>query len=251
MIHRKDTGTVAVLRMEHGKANAVDTELFADVLREFDAVESSDASALVLTGTGSMFSAGVDLFRVLEGGAPYLAEFLPALSATIRRLFTFPRPIVAAINGHAIAGGCILAAACDRRIMNREQGRIGVTELLVGVPFPAYALEALRFLLPARHLQDLVYTGRTVGAAEALEIGLVDATAAPGELLEEACRAAARMGALSAEAFTISKRQIRQPALERMERLAAETDAGMLDYWSLPETLAGMRAFLEKTVGKK
>ncbi len=251
MIHREDTGAVAVLRMEHGKANAVDTELLAAVLGELDAVEESGASALVLTGTGSMFSAGVDLFRLIEGGEPYLAEFLPLLSATIRRLFTFPRPIVAAVNGHAIAGGCILAAACDRRIMNREKGRIGVTELLVGVPFPAYALEALRFLLPARRLQDLVYSGRTVGAAEALEIGLVDDTAAPGELLETACQAAAGMGSLSAAAFAISKQQIRQPALERMERLAAETDGQMLEVWSRPETLAGIRAFLEQTVGKK
>ena len=146
MIHREDRNDIAVLRMEHGKANAVDTDLFTDVGAALDAVESSNARALVLTGTGSMFSAGVDLFRVLKGGAPYLAEFLPLLSTIVRRLFTFPRPIVAAVNGHAIAGGCVMAAACDRRIMNRDKGKIGVTELLVGVPFPADALEALRFL---------------------------------------------------------------------------------------------------------
>ena len=250
MIHREDSDSVAVLRMEHGKANAVDTDLFAAVLRELDAVEASGARALVLTGTGSMFSAGVDLFRVLEGGTAYLQEFVPLLSATVRRLFTFQRPIVAAVNGHAIAGGCILAAACDHWIMNREQGRIGVTEMLVGVPFPADALEVLRFLLPARHLQGLVYSGRLVDAGEALEIGLVDATADPGELLEEACRTAARMGGLAAAAFAISKRQIRRPTLARMERLAAETDAEVLEVWSRPETLAGMRAFLEQTVGR-
>ncbi len=251
MIHRENSDSVAVLRMEHGKANAVDTDLFAAVLGELDAVEASGARALVLTGTGSMFSAGVNLFRVLEGGRPYLEEFLPMLAAVIRRLFTFPRPIVAAINGHAIAGGCILAAACDHRIMNREKGRIGVTELLVGVPFPAYALEALRFLMPERRLQDLVYSGRTMGAAEALEIGLVDATAASGELLEDACRAAVRMGGLSAEAFAVTKRLIRQPTLERMERMAAETDAELLELWSHPEAQARIRAFLEQTVGKK
>ena len=148
MIHREDRDTVTVLRMEHGKANAVDTDLFTDIGAALDAIEDSSARALVLTGTGSMFSAGVDLFRVLDGGAPYLAEFLPLLSATVRRLFTFPRPIVAAVNGHAIAGGCVLAAACDRRVMNRDKGKIGVTELMVGVPFPADALETLRFLLP-------------------------------------------------------------------------------------------------------
>ncbi len=251
MIHRENAGDVAVLRMEHGKANAIDPDLFADLGAEFDAVEASGARALVLTGTGSMFSAGVDLFRVLDEGVPYLARFLPALSTTVRRLFTFPRPIVAAVNGHAIAGGCVLAAACDRRIMNRDQGKIGVTELLVGVPFPADALEALRFLLPERHVQSLVYSGRTMGAAEALEIGLVEEIAAGDAVLDAACQAAQRMAAIPADAFAISKRQIRQPAVERMQTLSAATDAEVLEVWSRPETLAGIRAFLEQTVGKK
>ena len=155
MIHREDSNGVAVLTMEHGKANAVDEVLFTDLNRALDDVEASSARAVVLTGTGSMFSAGVNLFRVLEGGVPYLEAFMPLLSASIRRLFNHPLPMVAAVNGHALAGGCILAAACDRRVMNFEQGKIGVTELAVGVPFPAAALEAVRFLLPERHLQSL------------------------------------------------------------------------------------------------
>ncbi len=260
MIHREDSGAVAVLRLEHGKANAIDVDLFADVNRALDDVcppggahetERSAARALVLTGTGSMFSAGVNLFRVLEGGTPYLAEFLPVLSATVRRLFTFPLPVVAAINGHAIAGGCILAAACDRRIMNQEIGKIGVTELLVGVPFPVAAFETLRFLLPERHVQSLVYSGRTVGADEALEIGLVDEIVEADAVLDQACRLARRMAAIPADAFAITKRQIRQPALDRMQAQAAETDARVLEVWSRPEILDGIRAFLDKTVGNR
>ena len=251
MIHREDRDTVAVLRMEHGKANAVDTDLFTDIGAALDAIEDSPARAVVLTGTGSMFSAGVDLFRVLDGGASYLAEFLPLLSATVRRLFTFSRPIVAAVNGHAIAGGCILAAACDRRIMNRDKGKIGVTELMVGVPFPADALETLRFLLPARHVQSLVYSGRVLDAAAALEIGLVEEIADGDTVLDLACKTAQRLAAIPADAFALSKRQIRQPAAERMQTMAAEFDADVLEIWSRPETLAGIRAFLDKTVGKK
>ena len=78
MIHREDRDIITILRMEHGKANAVDTDLFADIDTALAAAEAS--KALVLTGTGSIFSAGVDLFRVLEEGAPYLEKFLPALS---------------------------------------------------------------------------------------------------------------------------------------------------------------------------
>ncbi len=250
MIHREDRHSVAVLRVEHGKANAIDTDLFADLDRELGAVESSAARALVLTGTGSIFSAGVDLFRLLKEDTPYLSELLAALSAGLRRLFAFPRPIVAAVNGHAIAGGCILAAACDQRVMNREKGQIGITELLVGVPFPTAALEIMRFLLAERHLQSLVYSGRTVGAIEVLEIGLVDETAEADAVLDRACQLARRMAAIPPDAFAISKLQLRQPALDRMGSPATETDARIFDIWSRPETRAGIRAFLDRTVGK-
>ena len=251
MIHREDRDSVAVLRMEHGKANAVDTDLFADLGRALDDVEASPARSLVLTGSGSMFSAGVNLFKVLEGGVPYLEEFLPALSSAVRRLFTFPLPIVAAVNGHAIAGGCILAAACDRRIMNREHGKIGVTELLVGVPFPVDALEVLRFLLPERHVQSLVYSGRPLSAEEALEIGLVEEAASGEAVLDRACEVAKKMGRLAGDAFATTKRQLRRPALERMQTLSPEIDPQVLAIWSRPETLEGIRAFLDQTVGKK
>ena len=251
MIHHQTRDHVTVLRMEHGKANAVDTDLFRDLDRALDEVAASSARALVLTGSGGMFSAGVNLFKVLEGGASYLAALLPALSASVRRLFTHPLPIVAAVNGHAIAGGAVLAAACDRRVMNRDHGKIGVTELLVGVPFPVDAFEPLRCLLPERTLQELVYSGRTLGGEEAREVGLVEETAAAEAVLDQACEAARRMAAIPGDAFAVTKRQLRQPALERMRSLAPELDPEVLAIWSRPETMASIRAYLEQTVGKK
>jgi hypothetical protein len=122
--------------------------------RELDAAAGSDARAVVLTGAGSIFCAGVDLFRVVDEGADYVRRFLPSLADVIRKLFMLPKPVVAAANGHAIAGGCILVAACDYRLMARGGGRIGVPELLVGVPFPAIALEILRFALAPERMQD-------------------------------------------------------------------------------------------------
>ena len=124
--------------------------------------------------TGSIFSAGVDLFRVLEEGAPYLAEFLPALSSTVRRLFTYPQPMVAAVNGHAIAGGCILAAACDRRIMADCDGRVGMPELLVGVPFPPEPLEIVRAAVPVRWFSEVMMSGALYQRDAAVEHGLVE-----------------------------------------------------------------------------
>src|SRR5439155_1274578 len=99
---------------------------------------------LVLVGTGSAFSAGVDLFRILDGGDDYVARFIPALSGAFDDLFAYRRPVVAAVNGHAIAGGCVIAACADYRLMAEGRGRIGVPEQLVGVAFPAIALAAPR-----------------------------------------------------------------------------------------------------------
>ncbi|MEE8192962.1 MAG: enoyl-CoA hydratase/isomerase family protein, partial [Gemmatimonadales bacterium] len=104
MIHREDRDSVAVLRLEHGKANALDAELVTALADEIDAIRSADTpSAVVITGSGSIFSAGVDLFRFLESGEGYLDRFFQALIHCFHRLFVFPRPLVAAVNGHAIA----------------------------------------------------------------------------------------------------------------------------------------------------
>jgi enoyl-CoA hydratase len=253
MIHREDHDGVAVLRMEHGAVNAVDTELFDDLGQSLDEVEADDnVRAVVLTGTGASFSAGVNLFRVLQGGEEYLRELLPKLSASVRRFFTLPLPVVAAVNGHAIAGGAVLAVACDRRVMAEGKGRFGFTELLVGVPFPVAALEALRHLLPAHRVQDLVLTGRTVLPQEAHALGLVEELAAGEATLDRAIAAAAQLGRIPRDSFVLTKRHLRREALARMEQsYADEVDAQALEIWLRPEIHEVIRRFLEAAVGKK
>src|SRR5262249_50525029 len=132
MIERFQHEGILTLRLAHGKASALDVELLDALQHELDGVPE-DVRALVLTGTGSIFSAGVDLFRLTQEGADYVRRFLPLLSRLVRALFTFPRPVVAAANGHAIAGGCIIVLASDVRLMAEGTGRIGIPELLVGV----------------------------------------------------------------------------------------------------------------------
>ena len=151
MIEIKHDDGIAVLTLTHGKANALDIEFCETLAGRFIELRGSDAKAVVVTGQGKIFSAGVDLIRLSEGGADYIRRFLPALHKLYDAVFYHPKPVVAAINGHAVAGGCVLACCADRRIMARESGRIGVTELLVGVPFPALAFEIVRFAVPPRH----------------------------------------------------------------------------------------------------
>jgi enoyl-CoA hydratase len=104
MIERTLYDGILTLRLAHGKASALDVELLDALLRELEEAPAN-VRAVILTGTGSIFCAGVDLFRVTRDGADYVRQFLPLLDRFVRRLFTLPRPVVAAVNGHAIAGG--------------------------------------------------------------------------------------------------------------------------------------------------
>lgn len=255
MIHRDHHDSITVLRMEKGKANALDTELLHDLIDAIDEVERSAASAVVLTGTGTIFSAGVDLFRILDGGTEYVETFLPALSRALRDLFALPRPVVGALNGHAIAGGCILASACDHRIMARgadgKGGKIGVPELRVGVPFPSIALEVLRFAVPRQHLQELAYIGRTFAPDDALARGLVDELTEPDALLDRALEAARSLADIPAATFELSKRQLRRPTLDRVAVLEKEIDPEVYALWASPEIHQHIQEYLDRTLGKK
>jgi enoyl-CoA hydratase/carnithine racemase len=233
---------VAVLTMRHGKANALDTELCQALCGALDDAAAASVAAVVLTGAGSVFSAGVDLKRVTAGRQGYLAAFLPELRRVFTRLATFELPVVAAVNGHAIAGGFILFAAADWVVMAEGPGRAGVTELLVGVPFPAVALELLRLRAGDAQARPLAVSGATFDAGEALARGLVDETVPAAELAGRSLAAAQRLAALG-PAFGLTKRQLRQRFLERVHDLAgldAEVDA----IWQAPPTLERIQSFM-------
>jgi enoyl-CoA hydratase len=250
MIHREDRGDVAILRMENGKVNAMDIELCAAFSAELDRLLKEDVRSVVLTSKGTTFSAGVNLVRLVQGGTNYIEEFLPALTEALFKVFTFPRPIIAAVNGHAIAGGFILACACDVRIMGEGAGRVGMPELLVGVPLPAIAMEVLRFAVPAPHLAQLAYFGRTVTPAEALQMGILEEVVPENHLLAHAFRTANHMAAIPDKPFQITKRQLRASYVERFEAERAKYDAEILQTWCSPHTLESIKAYIARALRK-
>jgi enoyl-CoA hydratase len=248
MIEREREGAVTVLRLQHGKANALDVELCGALGDALVAAERA-GEALVLTGSGTIFSAGVDLFRMLEEGPGYLEAFLPALDALLERLFTYPWPVVAAVNGHAMAGGWIVAAACDYRVMTTGRGKAGLPELQVGVPFPPIALETVRFATPPSPLQAMLFGGRLYGGDEALAAGLVEEAVPPEQVVARALAAAESLARVPAAAFRLTKLQLRRPAAERAAA-ARETASAVRAAWADPAAWEVVRAYLERVVGK-
>ena len=239
---------VDILRLHHGKANALDLEL-CGALTSVLAEARPREGPLVLTGMGSIFSAGVDLFRVVDGGRPYVEQFLPALEHLFLQLFTLPRPVIAAINGHAIAGGCLMACACDYRVMADGTGRIGVPELAVGVPFPPSAIELLRAVNNPAHVEELVYMGRTYDARAAASIGLVNEVVPPEQAVARAVDVARDLGARPARSFRLTKQFVRGPAAERI-RAALPGRQELIDAWASDDTFAAIREYLRRTLKK-
>jgi enoyl-CoA hydratase len=237
LIERQEREGIVTLRLAHGKASVMDVELLEALIRELDA--ALDARAIVLTGTGSIFSAGVDLFRLTNEGAPYVERFLPLLRDMLQKAFELPVPVVAAANGHAIAGGCILVCACDYRLMADGNGRIGVSELLVGVPFPEIALKVMQFAVP--NLAPLVMTGKTLLPREALEARMIDEVVDPASLLDRAHAVAQQLAAIPRQSFRLTKRMLRGMSAD---------DAAAAKVWSDPAIHQHIRDYLARTVHK-
>ncbi len=232
-----------MLRMAHGKANAIDLELLAALSQQLHRLR--EAPAVVLTGTRTIFSAGVDLFRVMDGGRAYLDRFLPALRKTFNELMAFPRPLVAAVNGHAIAGGCILVETADYRVMTSGTGPIGLTELLVGVPFPVDAIEIVRLATGGGPLGRIVTLAETVPARRAIELGLVDELAEPDVVLARAVQVATALAAIPPRSFELVKRELRAPFWDALESRSVHFDAEVDEAWKSDAALRSIAAYVE------
>lgn len=250
MIEVSHDGDIAILRMAHGKANAQSVEFCDAVAMALREQDHGPARAVVLTGTGSIFSAGVDLVRISAEGSGYVRRFLPALNGMFQAAFDMKKPLVAAVNGHAIAGGCVLACCADVRIMARGQGHIGITEILVGVPFPALAFEVMRFAAHPQYLADMALSGAVYLCDEARVRGLVDEVVEAGDLMSRATAAARTLAALSPAAFAATKEQLRQQVKDNMAKHAARVDRRVEEVWASDQTLQNIRDFVAKTIKK-
>ena len=214
-------GDVAVVRIDRPPANALDLGLLEEGRRAIEELRGEEPGAVVLTGRDGFFSAGVDLKL-----APTLdADGQRQMVAGINRLFLgwygFPRPVVCAVNGHAIAGGLILALCGDYRLAS-TQGKLGLTELRAGIPYPAVAMAAVRAELTPAAARVLVLRAHLIEPLEAVQLGVVDELAEPDEVVPRALELAGELAALPRTAYDLIKRQLRGGAVAAMERLAAD-----------------------------
>jgi enoyl-CoA hydratase len=248
MIGRSIRDGVTVLQMQRNPANVLDVEFSNAIEAALSAAgEDDETRAIVLTGAESVFSAGVDLFRLLDGDAEYVESFLASLNRLFHTSQTTDKPLVAAINGHAIAGGGILALACDYRVMAEGSATIGLPELKVGVPFPASALAIVTSTVPRQYHREVILLGRSFNPEAARTRGLIDETSPPDKVLERSMAVAAELASVPARSYALTKRLLKMPDGADTSELDNEVYAT----WTDPATLEHIRSFLERTFGKR
>lgn len=239
------TGPIAVLTLASDKVNALDRGVLDEVAACVDVCEQDgDVGALVVTGEGSLFSAGVNVKDVLEHDEAHTQELLSALSTAIVGLFRCSKPTVAAINGSAIAGGCLLACACDQRLM-AEDARMGVTELRVGVAFPTFAIELLKQAC-GPGAEQLMFDARLLDADEACRFGLAHQRLPRSELDAAAMASAEHLASLDARAYALAKASIRRAALSAMDDEGGRLlDRQVSEHWQDDQTRSALANLLK------
>jgi enoyl-CoA hydratase len=242
-VEAKDS--TAVVRIDRPPANAMSPELVEEIIAVTADLAASEPEAVVIVGRDGFFSAGLDLNLVPALDAAGQAEMIMGINRMVAAWYGFERPVVGAINGHAIAGGIVLALCADYRVGSKE-GKLGLTEARVGVPYPANAIAVVKAELSPPAARYLVLRAHLVEPPEALELGLVDALADPKDVLDRAVEMAAELGEMPSDGYATVKRQLRGPALAEMQRVVESGTDPLAQGWLSAETDSAATAALER-----
>lgn len=204
-----DERGVATLTLDDGKVNAFDPAFFAALDDALDAC--ADDAAVVVAGRAGVFSAGLDRTLLGTGDDDAIGDLLVAFGRSMLRLWTEPRPVVAAATGHAVAGGTILAMACDHAVA-AEDGYWGLTETRIDFEVPYFGLALARANVRADRLEDLLLPGERVTAEQAVAAGFADVVVAADQVLPDAQERARELAQLPARAYAGTKHRLRGDA---------------------------------------
>jgi enoyl-CoA hydratase/carnithine racemase len=203
------------------------------------AIRAAAGDAILLTGDGDAFSAGLNLKEVAGLDRPGLERFLGVLEDLVAALYTYPGPTIAWVNGHAIAGGCVLAMCCDLRVMTSREGpRIGLNEVAIGVKYPPKVFQMVRARLRPPAIDRVVLDAALYDARTALWLGLVDVV---GDEIE-ALKRGAQLAALPRDAYAAAKHEIRGTLADDPVRFRDE----VVPYWASDEVKARLSAVLKR-----
>ncbi|OGR26791.1 MAG: hypothetical protein A2277_17420 [Desulfobacterales bacterium RIFOXYA12_FULL_46_15] len=236
---------IAIARMNNGVTNAINPELIAGLSEITDKVKK-EAAVMILTGNDRFFSMGFDLPRVMELDRPGLSSYLFEFQNMLFQIATLPVPVICALTGHAVAGGAILAIACDYRIAKSEKMRIGFNESLLGLTVPCLAELMLARFVGCRISQQLLVEGTLIQAEGAVSLGLIDDAGPMDTVMERAFQKARQLQEIPLETFAaIKENQLEDIRKKYLARVRPKTGQ-FVDLWFTKETQKRLSIAMKK-----
>jgi enoyl-CoA hydratase/carnithine racemase len=231
-IHVSKDGEIATVTLNRGKVNALNEPMVEEITKTFENVAiDNEIKSIIFTGSGKFFSFGFDIPEFLSYPKNDFIRYLEKFTKLYTDIFLFPKPVVAALNGHTIAGGCMLATACDLRLMVTGKAKISLNEITFGVPVLAGSVEMLRYCVGSRNAQSLLYSGAMYSAEEAFQLGLVDRITSEDALAEDARKVAQELAQKDGSAFRCIKHLLRKAVAEEMIKREKDAILEFADIW--------------------
>jgi enoyl-CoA hydratase/carnithine racemase len=230
-------GDVAKVVLNRGKVNPINEPFTEELKQRFEEL-ALDASvkAVVLTGRDKFFSFGLDIPEFLGYTKESFVRFVTKFADLYTYIFLFPKPVIAALNGHTVAGGCMLATACDYRIMVTGKSRISLNEINFGSSLFPGSAEMLKYCTGHRNAELVAYTGAMFSAEEGKQLGLVDDVVPEESLEEHAIKTAKEFARRYSPAFESIKMLLRHDTGEEMKKKDAHYRDEMVDIWYSEQT---------------
>jgi enoyl-CoA hydratase/carnithine racemase len=233
---------ISTITMTRGKVHAFNEEMVDDLADRFNELgEDKKTQAVILTGQGSFFSFGLDVPDLYHYTKNDFVDYLNKFTDLCTLIFTFPKPVIAAVNGHAIAGGCMLVTACDYRIMVSGKAKISLNEVTFGSMVFAGSVETLKCCVGHRVAETILLKGLMYSAEQANELGLIDRVSAPDELMSIAHEVASAYTANDLRAFTALKKLVRNPIADEMRKRDPQGNRDFADLWYTPQTRENLK----------
>lgn len=248
LLHVEHDASVAILRLASGKLNAISPELLKEMHRALDSLEpDSELRGLIITGAESrFFSFGLDVPRLLGLDRPELDAFMASFERLLARLYTFPHPVGAAVNGHATAGGLLLTLTADCRVGAEGTFSIGLSEVKLGLAAPSSALRMMRRRLGASLTSDLALRGLMVTPEAARDLGILEKVVPGTELLGETLEGVRALAEAPPGAIALNKGFLGSGVFDFPEATLKQERSAWLDAWFAPKTQLALQKLTER-----
>lgn len=241
-VFRTEQDGIARVVIRRGKVNAFNDAVIDEMSRTFaELALDPSVRAIILTGTGKFFSFGFDIPQFLGYDRERFTRYLTNFTRLYREIFLHPKPVVAMLNGHTIAGACMIATSCDYRLMVPGKARISLNEINFGSSVFAGSAEMLKLLVGHRNAENVLLSGAMYTAEEALRMGLVDRVVSEENLEAETMKVAREYAARDPDAFRSIKGLLRRSVAEQMERTERASIEEFVKIWYSEKTWARLQ----------